>query len=63
MKTALKESMEEFCKTYFVKNKKITLSPAGVFNKFNHIRIDHKGKLEELRKEIRNYLYIDEKWL
>lgn len=41
---------------------KMPVESAGVFNEFNHIRADHRPVCTELRKAIRHYLRIDEKW-
>lgn len=62
LKQTLEIFMKEFCKTYFEKGEILQPSPIGVYNEFNHVRISHRGDLDNLKKEIREYLHIDDKW-
>lgn len=57
----LKEEIEEFM-INFSKNQISEFNPIGVYNKFNHRREHHKEIVHKLRKDIREYLLIDESW-
>lgn len=62
LKLILMKFMEEFCEKYFQGDKNPNLSPIGVYNEFNHHRIHHNFDLLRLKKEVRDYLMIDDKW-
>ncbi len=62
LKNTLVKFLEEFCQYYFNSENYPNVSPLGVYNEFNHVRIHHKIELMNLKAEIRNYLKIDDKW-
>lgn len=62
LKNTLTGFVKEFCQSYFSKGKYPNISPAGVYNDFNHNRIHHNAELVHLKNEIRNYLKIEDKW-
>jgi hypothetical protein len=62
LKNTLTKFATEFCQQYFSNNTYPNISPIGVYNEFNHIRIHHGKELDNLKIEIRKYLKIDEKW-
>lgn len=62
LKTTLVKFVKEFCSSYFGKESYPKISPAGVYNDFNHNRIHHRSELNSLKTEVRHYLKIDDKW-
>lgn len=62
LKQTIERFMKDFSKTYFDEGKILQTSPIGVYNEFNHVRIHHRADLDSLKKEIREYLHIDDKW-
>lgn len=62
LKGELEVFMIDFSKVYFEKGNAPHFDPIGVYNSFNHNRVHHRPNLEKLKKEIRKYLRIDEKW-
>ncbi|WP_306541253.1 hypothetical protein, partial [Dysgonomonas sp.] len=52
----------DFSKPYFETGNCPKFNPIGIYNNFNHSRVHHKELLNKLRKEIRQYLRIDENW-
>ncbi len=62
MKNALMKFMKEFCERYFSGESYPKISPIGVYNEFNHTRLNHNVELNSLRIEVRKYLQIDDKW-
>lgn len=62
LKTALIKFLKEFSDIYFKKKIHPKISPIGVYNEFNHHRIHHNKEIKNLKKEIRNYLKIEDKW-
>lgn len=62
MKAVLASFLEEFCSIYFCNGDSPKINAIGVFNQFNHNRISHENDIRRLRKAVRDYLMIDEKW-
>jgi hypothetical protein len=62
LKVVIEDFMKEFCGQYFEEKNIPKFDPIGVYNDFNHSRIHHQKILIDLRREIRNYLLIDEPW-
>jgi hypothetical protein len=63
--TNLISTLESFLLEYVSESKKgnyQNVNPSGVYNLFNRNRIHHSEQLVELKKEIRTYLRIDDKW-
>jgi|SRR5690348_11268432 len=62
LKRELELFMLDFSKVYFEQKQAPNFDPIGVYNSYNHSRVHHRPTLEKLKKEIRNYLRIDEGW-
>ena len=62
IKNILTIFMLKFSEAYFKEGKCLPVQPVGVYNEFNHDRIHHNIDLQLLKKEIRDYLKINEKW-
>jgi len=62
LKNVLIDFMKQFCKKYFSETTYPNIEPLGVYNEFNHNRIHHRSDFLKLKKEIRSYLRIDNKW-
>jgi hypothetical protein len=56
----LKKVLKDFITAIINDTEKVkNVSRIGLYNQFNHARINHSKKYHELREEIRKYLKID----
>lgn len=62
LKDIIHNFIKDFGQRYFSKGEKPRLNFAGIYNDFNHIRINHELRINELRLSIREHLKIDQKW-
>jgi len=62
LKKELEIFMLQFSEEYFKNGNAPNFDPIGVYNSFNHARSHHKPSILKLRKDIRDYLLIDELW-
>lgn len=62
--TALKKVLEDFLKEYFERYKKgeTHFNMPGIYNTYNHILVGNRENINNLYKEIREYLFIDYEW-
>jgi len=61
----LKQVLEDFTKEFFKRyssGDKANFSVHGVYNEFNHKRFHHRDQFDQIKKDIRNHLRIDERW-
>jgi hypothetical protein len=62
LKFVLEEALKRLCKVYFERGDAPIISPTGLYNEFNHVRVHHRVDFELLKSAIRKYLRIDEAW-
>jgi hypothetical protein len=62
LKSEIEVFMLSFGEKYFKTGEAPKFDPVGVYNSFNHKRAHHRSSVEQLRKEIRKHLLIDEPW-
>ncbi|UFH63876.1 hypothetical protein KQH81_10985 [Clostridium cadaveris] len=62
LKLIIKKTIEESVIEYYKLQEKKSISHTGVYNEFNHNRIEHEHLVKEIRREIRKFLKVDEEW-
>ena len=62
LRDAMSDSLKEFSDAYFNECKILPISSSGLYNDFNHRRINHKSNIDNVRISIRTHLKIDDKW-
>ncbi len=62
LRNTLSEFLEDFRKKYETQKKILKIEFRGVYNEFNHKKINHKERLEKINSVIRSFLLIDSKW-
>jgi len=62
LKDVLTDFVKDFCNKYFNEKTTPKFYVDGVFNEFNHKKIHHQKRYDELKETIREYLLVDKKW-
>jgi hypothetical protein len=62
LKEVIADFLKEFSTEYFSKGNILPISNFGLYNDFNHKKVNHKMNIDILKKSIRTHLKIDDKW-